>query len=170
MDKYRGAHEKFQALQDEVDEIRVERDSLARKANTIDKYKQKLKTAQNLEKENQTLRGELDETRQLLIDAQQASQQVTGLEKTIEEYKRILPKVEEDRHDAQMMKKQLEFDNAALAKRCEQAREAHAKDQETIADLLEKVRAPESLPSPTISAREGLQNEIEHSQSHETEM
>ena len=68
------------------------------------------------------------------------------------------------------MKKQLEFDNAALAKRCEQAREAHAKDQEIIADLLEKTRAPESPSSTAGGAHGGLQNEIEDSQIRETEM
>ena len=69
-----------------------------------------------------------------------------------------------------MMKQQLEFDNAALAKRCEQARETHTKDKETITDLLDKTRAPESPSSTAIGARGGLQNEIEDSQIHEIEM
>ena len=40
------------------------------------------------------------------------------------------------------MKRQLEFDNATLAQRCEKANEQHARDQETIADLNDRISDP----------------------------
>lgn len=68
------------------------------------------------------------------------------------------------------MKRKLEFDNAALAKRCEEANENHARDQERIADLLERTR---ELDSPSISKRGGsgrLETELEDFQIHENQM
>ena len=130
--------ERSQKLQDELDEVKVDRDHLAKKANTVDKYKQKLQASQNLEKENQRLRTELDELQESHQNADQSKQQIARLQLAVEEYKRILPKIEQDRHELQMMKRQLEFDNATLAQRCETANDLHAKDQETIADLMGK--------------------------------
>ena len=125
-------------MQDELDEIKVEKDNLAKKANTVDKYKQKLQASQNLEKENQRLHSELDDLRDSYQNADQSRQQIAGLQLAVEEYKRILPKIEQDRHELQMMKRQLEFDNATLAQRCEAANELHLKDQELMADLMGK--------------------------------
>ena len=148
-------------MQDELDEIKVERDNLAKKANTVDKYKQKLQASQNLEKENQRLQSELDDLREGHQNADQSKQQIAGLQLAVEEYKRILPKIEQDRHELQMMKRQLEFDNATLAQRCEAANELHAKDQETIADLMGKTGS--ARPSS-----EGLDAELEENETTES--
>lgn len=59
------------------------------------------------------------------------------------------------------MKKQLEFDNAALAQRWEVANEQHAKDQETIADLQDKAQILVSPNSPSLGTRGRLETELE---------
>lgn len=104
---------------------------------------------------------ELNEVRQQFTIADKARQQVTSLQLALEEYKRILPKIEQDRHELQMMKKQLEFDNAALAQRWEEANEQHARDQESIANLTDKLSDFE-LGRASISINgEGLDSELE---------
>ncbi len=163
MDKLNASRGKSRKLQDEIDELRIERDSLAKKANTAERYKQKLQATQDLQKQNAELQEELSEVRQQFNHADKARQQVAGLQLALEEYKRILPKIEQDRHELQMMKKQLEFDNAALAQRWERANEQHARDQESIANLTDKLGEFELSRNPTTVDSEGLDSELEES-------
>ncbi|MCJ1485357.1 hypothetical protein MMC06_005531 [Schaereria dolodes] len=170
VNKLRSSYEKSQNLRDQLDEVKSERDSYAKKANTIDKYKQKLQASQGFENENDLLRGELQEVRHQLNEADRARQQVAGLNLAVEEYKRILPKIEQDRHELQMMKKQLKFDNATLAERLEAAKEVHEHDQETIASFEDKSRDFESSRTPAISQAGGLETELENAQLQEERM
>ncbi|MCJ1352648.1 MAG: hypothetical protein MMC33_002632 [Icmadophila ericetorum] len=161
VENLRKSHEKSQNLRDELDEVKAERDNLARKANTVDKYRQKLQASQNLEKENQLLRGELEELRQASTESSQAKQQIIQLELAVDEYRRILPKIEQDRHELQMMKKQLEFDNAAFARKYEAINEQHARDQEMIADLMDKTQGLDSPRTPGAKIGTGLDEELQ---------
>lgn len=131
---------KHRKLGDDLDVLKAERDSLAKKANTAERYKQKLEASQNLQKENAGLREELSEMHEQLRSAQSCRDRVAGLEVAIEEYQRTLPKIEQDRHELQIVKQHLEFDNDALAQRCEAANEQIALDKETIANLTDKLR------------------------------
>ena len=58
-----------------------------------------------------------------------------------------------------MIKKQLEFDNATLAQRCEKGKEQRVRDLERIADLNGKISDHMIAQSPTSHA-EGLSTEI----------
>jgi len=133
--KLNRASERLQPLQDELDEVRVQRDLLSKKANTLDKYRQKLQASQDLEKANQLLRGELEELRQLDSEGGQASTQVAGLQRTVEEYKNLIPVLERDRHDSQMMMRQLERDNVGLGQQLDAANERIDRQEETIKEL-----------------------------------
>lgn len=167
MDKLQKFQEKEQSLQDELDVLKVERDNLAKKANTLDKYKQKLQSSQALEKENQLLKDELEEVRQQYQETDQPRQQLVGLERAVEEYKRILSKTEQDCHDLQVMKKQLEFNNATLAQRCEQADAQHLRDEQIISDLQGKSHNLDSPRTSGIGAIGGLETELENSEKQE---
>ncbi|MCJ1250017.1 hypothetical protein MMC30_007243 [Trapelia coarctata] len=167
LEKLQKYQEREQSLQDELDVTKVERDNLAKKANTLDKYKQKLQASQGLEKENQLLRGELEEVRQQYQETEQIRQELAGLERAIEEYKRILSKTEQDCHDLQVMKKQLEFNNATLAQRCEQADGQHLRDEQIIADLQAKSQTLDSTRSSGIGPVGGLDAELENSEKKE---
>ena len=94
--------------------------------------------------------------------AERARQQVPGLQKAVEDYKRVLEKVEQEHYELQQMKKQLEFDNKALAKRWNEANDQHTRDQDSIADLSDKLRTFGGSSPPTPAAREngGLENEL----------
>ena len=170
VEKLRRGSDKTQKLRDELDEIKTERDNLSRKANTIDKYKQKLQTSQNLEKENQALRGELDEIRQQFREVEQVRSKVSGFQLTIAEYQRILPKIEQEQHELQMMKKHLELDNATLAERWGKANEQHARDQETIADLSDRLQDLDGMRTPSHQRTGGLEEELEEGKQNEDKM
>ena len=135
-----------------------------KKANAAERYKQKLQDTQDLQKRHVELREELDEVRQQYNVADQARQEVPGLHLALEEYKRILPKIEQDRHDLQMVKKHLEFDNAALAERCEAAKDQHARE------LMDKFDERELNRGSTSIERAGLKSEIESGTNKATQL
>lgn len=141
-----------------------------KKANAAERYKQKLQDTQDLQKRHTDLLEELDEVRQHFKVAEKARQEIPGLHLALEEYKKILPKIEQDRHDLQIMKKHLEFDNDALAKRCSSANEQHARDQQSIAELTNKLADCELRQGSTSIDREGLKSEIEGGAKKETQL
>lgn len=140
--------------------LKAEKDSLARKANTAERYKQKLQASQSLEEENSELREELNEVREQLKSAQSARKLVAGLEVENEEYKRTLPKIEQDRHELQIVKQHLELDNSTLARRCELAEEQHARDEERIASLSVELRNIDISRRSDTSEDTGLDAEL----------
>lgn len=131
---------KHRKISDELDVLKAERDSLARKAKTAERYKQKFEANHNLQKENMNLREELNEMREQLQAAQSTKDRVAGLEVVIEEYQRTLPKIEQERLELQTIKQHLEFDNDAFAQRCEAADEQIARNKETIANFTDTLR------------------------------
>lgn len=163
VDKLRDSSTKAGKLQDELDIVKAERDAYAKKANTAEKYKQKIQAGQDLQKQNAELREELLEVRELYQGAEQARKLLPGLQRAVEEYKRVLEKVEQEHYELQQMKKQLEFDNKALAKRWDEANDQHTRDQDSIADLSAKLRAlgGDSPLAPAASRESGgLENEL----------
>ena len=145
--------------------LRIDRDEQARKANTVDKYKQKALASSDLERQNQLIRGEVDEIREQLREYEEALKQVGALRKTINEYETILPRVEQDRHDLKYKMKQLEIDNAELIKRYDAATEQHAKDQDRIIDLMDGPIGLESPRTSTTNRLGPLDEELESSES-----
>lgn len=105
----------------------------------MERYKQKLQASQALQKDNTDLREELEEVRGRFDAADEERKIVAGLQLRIKEYEKILPTLEQDRHELQLMKKELEFENIDLAQRWNAANEQHALDQENIADLSDKL-------------------------------
>ena len=109
--------EKTQKLQDDYDEIKIERDRLSRKANTAEKYKQKLEASQDLDKENQNLRERVSELQMQIRQSDSRSMSTSDLQREIDEYRRLLPSIEQERYELNEMKKRLEFDYHTLEAR-----------------------------------------------------
>ncbi|MCJ1390821.1 hypothetical protein MMC18_003682 [Xylographa bjoerkii] len=159
----KNAKAEYQALQDRFDMLKIDRDEQARKANTVDKYKQKALASSDLEKQNQLIRGEVDEIREQLREYEEAAKQVTTLKKTINEYETLLPRLEKGCQDLQHKLKLREIDNEDLRKRCDAAAAQHAKDQDRIIDLMDNSIGQESPRTSGANGMDPLDEELESS-------
>ncbi|KAI9788791.1 MAG: hypothetical protein M1816_006572 [Peltula sp. TS41687] len=137
-----------QELQDTCDELRAERDNLVRKANTVDRYRQKLEAMQVVEQEAQELRTQLEDMRQLADHTEEHSQ---GLEMTIEKYRQTLETIEQQNYELQTVKRQFELENKLLTERSENLAEENAHNVNVISSLQEKLT--------DLEARKGIKDE-----------
>ncbi|KKY28837.1 putative m protein repeat protein [Phaeomoniella chlamydospora] len=142
-------NENAQKLQDDFDEIKIERDHLLRKANAAEKYKQKLQQGQDWEKQNQLLQTQIDELKRQLKQSDSSHLTSADMEREIDEYKRMLPRIEQDRHELSEMKKQLEYDNHVLLAKLEHATQQQARDAATIDALRERAGGSDGPGTPT---------------------
>ena len=141
--------DKLQPLQDQFDEVKVERDSLARKANAMEKYKQKLQAAADSEKEINYLRNALDEARQLASHGEQHNVRLAELERAVGEYNRLLPNLENQLTDGESIRRRKDEQLDEMRRQLEAAQERSIKDQEIIAELTSAARDPFSDANET---------------------
>ena len=127
--------ERTQKLQDDYDVIKIERDRLSRKANAAEKYKQKLEASQDLEKENQGLRERVSELQTQIRQSDSRSMSTSDLQREIDEYRRLLPSIEQERYELHEMKKRLEFDYHTLEARYHDASEQLRRQHEEVERL-----------------------------------
>lgn len=154
VESLRVKNQRFQKLQDDYDELKTEKDQLARKANAAEKYRQKLQASQDFEKENQTLRNQVKDVQQQLKDVDSQHRWSSEREVELEEYRRVLPRIEQECNEIQNLKKQLEFNNHALTERLSSADEQHERDDALISELRERIGALEGSPeSPSFTPR-----------------
>lgn len=116
------------------------------------------------------MREELNEVREQTKLSQPARQRFAELEVAIDEYKRTLPKIEQDRHQLQIVKQHLEFDNATLAQRCAAADEQHARDKEHIATLTDRLHDVEINRRPSSIEEIGLEAELSKQENDEAQL
>lgn len=147
--------EKAQRLQDEFDEMKLERDRLSRKANAAEKYKQKLEAFQELEKENQSLRSRIEDLQDQLKQSDSTALSSSGLQREVEEYRRLLPAIEQERHELNEMRKRLEFDYQTLEARHQDTLEQFARHQGMVEDLRGRLREYEEGVTPTTPKANG---------------
>lgn len=178
VESLRVKSQRFQKLQDDYDELKTEKDQLARKANAAEKYRQKLQTSQDFEKENQTLKNQIKDLQQQLKDADSQHHWSAEREVELEEYRRVLPRIEQECNEIQNLKKQLEFNNHALTERLSSAEEQHERDDSLISELRERIREIEGTPeSPSFTPRPGspklqgtLQKDFEGANTDESQL
>ncbi|KAJ5661653.1 uncharacterized protein N7477_009269 [Penicillium maclennaniae] len=139
-------NQRYQKLQDDYDELRTERDQLARKANAAEKYRQKLQASQDFERENQTLKNQIKDLQQQLKESDSQQRWTSERDVELEEYRKLLPRIEQECNEIQNLKKQLEFNNHALTERLQGADEQHERDDALISELRERLREIEGLP------------------------
>lgn len=139
-------NQRYQKLQDDYDELRTDRDQLARKANAAEKYRQKLQASQDFEKENQTLKNQITDLQQQLKETDSQQRWTSERDVELEEYRKLLPRIEQECSEIQNLKKQLEFNNHALTERLQGADEQHERDDALISELRERLRELEGLP------------------------
>ncbi len=140
--------EKAQKLQDDYDEMKIERDRLARKANTAEKYRQKLEASQDLEKDNTSLRAKVAEMQNQLKQSDSARASSGDLQREIDEYRRLLPSIEQERYELNEMKKRLEFDYHTLEARYQDTVEQLSRQQKEVEDLQSRLQDYEDGTTP----------------------
>ncbi|KAL8936917.1 MAG: hypothetical protein Q9211_003954 [Gyalolechia sp. 1 TL-2023] len=143
---------KAQDARDELDEVKRERDALAKKANLVDKLKQQTQTSNGMKKENNSLRKEIEELRRDTGVSQRIRLDNIGLTTAIAEYKQLLPRIEEHNADLVRIRRQLELDNESLHNQ-------HKQDQATIAQLRGGVRSS-SVSSTSSRDNDNLEGEF----------
>ncbi|ODH20632.1 hypothetical protein ACO22_05832 [Paracoccidioides brasiliensis] len=148
VESLRVKNQRFQKLQDDYDEVKNERDQLSRRANAAEKYRQKLQASHDFEKENIALKNQVKNLQQQLRDSDISQKSSSERDVELEEYRRVLPRIEQDRHEIQNVKKQLEFNNHALTERLQSAEDQIARDEATISELRDRIRELEGLESP----------------------
>ncbi|KAK2755687.1 hypothetical protein FQN54_005836 [Arachnomyces sp. PD_36] len=174
-------NQRFQTLQDDYDELKNERDQLSRRANASEKYRQKLQASQDFEKQNIALNKQIEDLQQQLKEADSNFKTSSERDVELEEYRRLIPKIEQDRHEIQNLKKQLEFNNHALTERLESADEQRTRDEATISELREQLRELEVPGTPytsegnspgatTPKARSTLQRDFDNIGRRETQL
>lgn len=141
--------EKAQKLQDDYDEVKIDRDRLARKANTAEKYRQKLEASQDLEKDNTTLRNKINDLQTQLKQSDFARATSSDLEREVDEYRRLLPSIEQERHELNEMKKRLELDYHALEARYLDQAEQLSRQNQNVEDLQSRLRDYEDGIDPS---------------------
>jgi chromosome segregation ATPase len=144
--------EKAQKVQDDYDEMKIDRDRLARKANTVEKYRQKLEASQDLEKDNAALKTKVAELQNQLKQSDFARAGSSDLQREIDEYRRLLPSIEQERYELNEMKKRLEFDYHTLEARYSDTADQLSRQNQTVEDLQSRLRDYEDGITP--AARE----------------
>lgn len=132
--------ERVQKLQDDYDEIKIERDNLSRKANTAEKYRLKLEASQEMEKENANLKTKIGDLQSQLRTSDTKTASSSNLAREVEEYRRMLPAIEQDRHELNEMKKRVEFEFHMLQARYSESEEQLRRSRQEVEDLQGRIR------------------------------
>ncbi|KAI4228375.1 MAG: hypothetical protein L6R36_001658 [Xanthoria steineri] len=127
-----------QDAQDELDFVKKESDGHARKGNTADKLKQQLQASR---RENDNLRSRLEAYQKDDADFENLRHDNAGLQTQIEEFEKLVPRIEEDNAESFRIRTQLQLDIEALQRDLSHARKERKQDQATIAQLKQRVRS-----------------------------
>jgi len=150
--------ERTQKLQDDYDEIKIERDSFARKANTAEKYRQKLEATQEMERENNSMKQKIIDLQAQLRQSDTRAVGEGNLAREVDEYRRLLPAIEQERYEVNEMKKRLEFDYHVLQTRYSESEEQLRRAKQDVEDLQGRLRDyddEDERPSQRTTAGEG---------------
>lgn len=157
------------ALSDEVtplkDEVAVLKKDLmeqTKKANTANNYMKKLQASREVEKERDTLRSDLEETKNDVASAGKVADRLReenfNLRRSDDERSRTLSLIEREYDELRITKKQLRDSREELLQQVQVLNERVAQDQETIADLRERAGGLSIPTSPGESS--GLEREL----------
>ena len=146
---YRIKTERLTRLQDDYDMLKAEKEKLTRAANMAEKYKAKIQSSQEMEKENSSLKKQVNDLRAELRGFDNSESNVAFLQKQIGEYQILLPNIEQHRNELQEQKKSLEFDNHVLSERLSESSLRLKREENAVEELQERIRELEEPGTPT---------------------
>lgn len=139
-------------MRDELQELKNERDTLARKANTVDHFQKKLEMMSRIESENNRLRTQLEDLEANMKSYDTVMSENEKYKKTQDEYKHKFQAYEAAAIDHIMDKRMLESEIRIKDEEIAELRQKGAHDEEFITDLQDQIRiggGPQSPDSPT---------------------
>ncbi|CAF9936771.1 MAG: hypothetical protein ALECFALPRED_006976 [Alectoria fallacina] len=164
--KLDAADDRLQNLQDDFDVQKVELELQIKKANAGEKYKQKVQASQNIEKERDYLRKELNEARSRLEEAGDVRRGDVKLQQENREISLTLSRSERDNTELRETKQAYLSEINRLQHDSKSLRDTLAQSQDRIIDLEEKCGGPERQ----LSVDGGLDAELAEASNHEQQM
>lgn len=141
LETLRKATERTIQLEDELKELRLESIELAKKANTADRFKQKLEAQKALENDLKNVEYENEELRSMLRDFNKIKARNQTLEQTHLQFQNSIAKAEMEIFEIHSQKKHLDMQKAELESALEIAEARRAHDEQFIADLQEQIQS-----------------------------
>jgi hypothetical protein len=138
VESLRDAASRTIQLEDELKELKFEALELAKKANTVDRFKQKLEVQKGLENEVKNLEFENEELRSILRDFNKVKQRNESLEATHLQFQNSIAKAEMEIFEIGSQKKMLDEEKAALQRSVTILEERRAHDEQFILNLQEE--------------------------------
>jgi protein HOOK3 len=166
-DRLLHASNLVESLQDDLKELQHKNVELTKKANTLDRYKQKLEQQGDLEKLNKNLEYELEEANAQLKEFELLKRRTASLEATHIQYSESLGKRETEIFEMANQKKALDEERANLRQRVALLEERKDQDEIFINGLQQELNGKaQSVASPTGPSRiTSLEDELEQSES-----
>ena len=164
--KLDAADDRLQNLQDDFDVQKAELEHQTRKANAGEKYKQKVQASQNVEKERDVARKELNDARSRLEEAGNFRRENARLQQENREISQTLSRSERDNTELRETKQAYLGEINRLSHDSKSLREALAQAQDRITDLEERHGGSERHSS----VADGLDNELADAVNHEQQM
>lgn len=149
----------FQQMQDDLYELKLDREQLQRKANAADKYKQKLQSLQKADEENESLKYRVAEMQRQLKEFDSEQLNVSDLRRENDEYRQLVSNIEQQLIESNEAKKRAEFENMKLAAKAQQADDQASRwhlRAEELQTMFNENRAPESPTTPRAPLSNGL--------------
>lgn len=164
--KLDAADNRLQNLQDDFDVQKVELEHQTKKANAGEKYKQKVQASQNVEKECDSLRKDLNEARSRLEEAENFRRGNVKLQQENREISQTLSRSERDNTELRETKQAYLSEINRLHHDSKSLRDALAQSQDRTTELEERYGGPERHSS----VDDGLESELAEALNHEQQM
>ncbi|KAI8260874.1 hypothetical protein K4K58_001586 [Colletotrichum sp. SAR11_239] len=133
--------QKLEALDDEVKELRFKNEELSRKANMVERYKQKLEAQSTLSKEMDNLLYEKEQMQRDLIEYEKVLKRNQALEQTNEQYASKLRDYELQYVELDAQRRALHDDTMQLRARLQSLDAQRLSDERLISELQEQIAA-----------------------------
>ncbi|KAF6832108.1 microtubule binding protein [Colletotrichum plurivorum] len=133
--------QKLEALDDEVKELRFKNEELSRKANMVERYKQKLEAQSTLSKEMDNLLYEKEQMQRDLIEYEKVLKRNQALEQTNEQYASKLRDYELQYVELDAQRRALHDDTMQLRARLASLDAQRLSDERLISELQEQINA-----------------------------
>ncbi|TDZ25134.1 hypothetical protein Cob_v001912 [Colletotrichum orbiculare MAFF 240422] len=156
--------QKLEALDDEVKELRFKNEELSRKANMVERYKQKLEAQSTLSKEMDNLLYEKEQMQRDLIEYEKVLKRNQALEQTNEQYASKLRDYELQYVELDAQRRALHDDTTQLRARLASLDAQRLSDERLIAELQDQINSgtgPSAMSPDAVSAGFSLEQELD---------